>query len=73
MENFEEIIRKNAIIAEILKVIIKKLGNGEIKNNIQSYYEYKKMREEKGVPLTDIEQAKLMHIAEQKDMEEENG
>lgn len=70
LENFNKEMKKNELIYSILSVIIKKLGSGEIKNNLESYYEYKKMREENGIPLTELEKMKLLHLAEQKDMEE---
>lgn len=70
LEDFSKQMKKNELILNILSIIVKKLGSGEIKNNLESYYEYKKMREEKGIPLTESEKMKLLHLAEQKDMEE---
>lgn len=70
LEEFNKETKKNELIYSILNTIIKKLGSGQIKNNLESYYEYKKMREENSIPLTESEKIKLLHLAEQKDMEE---
>jgi hypothetical protein len=70
LEDFNKEMKKNELIYSILSIIVKKLGSGEIKNNLESYYEYKKMREENSIPLTESEKIKLLHLAEQKDMEE---
>ena len=63
-------LKKISLAQDLLKQVIKKLGTGEIKNNVESFKEYRRLRAENGIPLTFKEQARLSHIAEQADMAE---
>lgn len=65
-----EDLKKISLAQDLLKQVIKKLGTGELKTNMDTYKEYKKLREENNIPLTPQEQARMLHIAEQADMKE---
>ena len=63
-------LKRIGLAQDLLKIVIQKLGKGELKNNVEVYEEYKKLRKENGIPLTDADKARLSHIADQADMKE---
>jgi hypothetical protein len=63
-------LTKCELISKVLSIVVRKLGSGELKNNLDSYNEYKKLREKYNIPLTNLEKAKLLHIASQNDMKD---